>query len=80
MKRPWVHMSSKCPTVFNPMNYSPPGPSVHGILQVRMLEWVAMPSSRESSQPKGSNPCLLCLLHWKDDSLPLNHLESPKNN
>ena len=31
---------------------SPPGSSVHGILQARILEWVAMPSSRGSSQPK----------------------------
>ena len=33
------------------MSYSPPGSSVHGILQARILEWVAMPSSRGSSQP-----------------------------
>ena len=32
------------------MDYSPPGSSVHGILQARILEWVAMPSSRGSSQ------------------------------
>ena len=31
---------------------SPPGSSVHGILQARILEWVAMPSSRGSSQPR----------------------------
>ena len=36
----------------NPMDCSPPGSSVHGILQVRILEWVAMPSSRRSSQPR----------------------------
>ena len=34
------------------MDCSPPGSSVHGILQVRILEWVAMPSPRESSQPR----------------------------
>ena len=38
-----------CPTLCDPMDYSPPGSSVNGILQARMLEWVAMPSSRESS-------------------------------
>ena len=38
-----------CPTLCDPMDYSPLGSSVHGILQVRMLEWVAMPSSRGSS-------------------------------
>ena len=34
----------------DPMDCSPPGYSVHGILQARILEWVAMPSSRGSSQ------------------------------
>ena len=36
----------------DPMDYSPPGSSVHGILQARILEWVAIPFSRESSQPR----------------------------
>ena len=35
--------------LWEPMNYSPSGGSVHGIFQVRVLEWVAMPSSRGSS-------------------------------
>ena len=35
-----------CPTHSNPMRYSPPGSSVHGILQARILVWVAMPSSK----------------------------------
>ena len=34
------------------MDCSPPDSSVHGILQLRILEWVAMPSSRGSSQPR----------------------------
>ena len=37
------------PTVSDPVDCSLPGSSVHGILQERILEWVAMPSSRESS-------------------------------
>jgi len=37
-----------CPTLCNPVNCSLPGSSVHGILQARILEWVAMPSSRGS--------------------------------
>ena len=37
-------------TLCNPMDFSPPGSSVKGILQARILEWVAMPSSRGSSQ------------------------------
>ena len=44
--------SPSCPTLCNPMNYSPPSYSVHGILQARILQWVAMPSSRGSSRPK----------------------------
>ena len=36
----------------DPVNYGPPGSSVHWILQARMLEWIAMPSSRGSSQPR----------------------------
>ena len=39
-----------CLTLCNPMNCSPPDSSVHGILQARILKWVAMPSSRGSSQ------------------------------
>ena len=39
-----------CPTLCNPIDGSPPGSPVPGILQARTLEWVAMPSSRESSQ------------------------------
>ena len=38
-----------CLTLCHPMDYSPPGSSVHGILQARILEWVAMPSARGSS-------------------------------
>ena len=34
------------------MDCSPPGSSVHGILQARILEWVAISFSRESSQPR----------------------------
>ena len=37
---------------FDPMDCTSPGSSVHGILQARILEWVAMPLSRGSSQPK----------------------------
>ena len=39
-----------CPTLCNPMDHSPPGSSVHGISQARMLDWVATCFSRESSQ------------------------------
>ena len=41
-----------CLPLCDPMDYSPPGSSVHGIFQARILKWVAMPSSRASSQPR----------------------------
>ena len=40
------------PTLCDPMEYSPPGSSVHGFLQARILEWVAMTSSRGPSPPR----------------------------
>ena len=44
------HMHAKslqsCPTPFSPMDCSPPGSSVHGILQARILEWVAVSFTR----------------------------------
>ena len=42
------HVQFSC----DPLDCSPPGSSVHGILQARILEWVAMPSSRGSSPPR----------------------------
>ena len=41
-----------CPALCNPMDCSPSGSSVHGILQTRILEWVAILFSRESSWPR----------------------------
>ena len=41
-----------CPILCNLMDYSLPGSSVHGILQARILEWVAMPASRGASWPR----------------------------
>ena len=41
-----------CPTLCNPVDCSPPDFSVHGILQARILEWVAVSFSRGSSQPR----------------------------
>ena len=45
-------VAQSCPTLRDPMDCSPPGSSVHGILQARTLEWVAIPFSRGSSQPR----------------------------
>ena len=45
-----VLVAQSCPTLCHPMDCSPPGSSIYGIFQVRILERVAMPSSRGSSQ------------------------------
>ena len=42
-----VKVTQLCPTLWNPMDYT-----VHGILQARILEWVAFPFSKGSSQPR----------------------------
>ena len=44
--------SQSCLTLFNPMDCSLPGSSIHGILQARILEWVAISFSRISSWPR----------------------------
>ena len=61
-----------CPTLCDPMVCSPPGSSVHGILQARILEWVTMRSSRRSSWPR--DPVAPAL---QADSLQLSHQGSP---
>ena len=61
-------VAQSCVTFCDPIDCSPPGSSVHGISQARVLEWIAI------SYSKGLNPHLL---HWQVDSLPLHHLGSP---
>ena len=61
---------SLCPTCRDPMDCSPPGSSVHGIFQARILEWVAISFSRGIFPTQESNPCLL---NCQADSLPLSH-------
>ena len=52
-----------CLTLCDPMDCSPPGSSVPGILQARILEWVATPFSRGSSQPRNLThvSCISCI-------------------
>ena len=50
-----VKVAQSCLTLCNLMDCSPPGSSVHGILQARIVEWVAVPFSRGSSQLKDRN-------------------------
>ena len=69
-----VHRAESCLPLCKPMDCSPPGSAAHGILQARILEWVAMPSSRGLFRTQGSNPglppCRWILYH-------LSHQESP---
>ena len=45
-----VLVAQLCPALCDPVESSPPGSSVHGVLQARVLEWVAIPFSRRSFQ------------------------------
>ena len=71
-----IHMCAQsfqaCPTQCIPMDCSPPGFSVHGILHATILEWVVLPSSRRSSWPSDQTfiPSLLCVLNWQMGSIP----------
>ena len=53
------------------MDYNPPSSSVHNILQARILEWIAMSSSRGSSWPRDLTQVSYVYLHWQAGSLPL---------
>ena len=45
-------VTQSCPTLYDPMNCSPPGSSVHGIFQARVLDWDVISFSRGSSRPR----------------------------
>ena len=70
-----VLVTQSCLTLCNPMDCGPPGSFVHGILQVRILEWVARPSSRGSSW-HGIEPWSPAL---QADSLPSETPEQPSS-
>jgi len=55
-----VLVTQSCPALCDQIDCSPPGSSVHGILQARILAWVASPFSRESSQPGIEHTLLHC--------------------
>ena len=65
-----VKVAQSCLTLCDPMDYT-----VHGILQARMLKWVAFPFSRGSSQPRDQTQ-VSCIA---DDSLPAEPQVKPKN-
>ena len=72
-----VFVAQLCPTLCDSMDCSLPGSSAHGILQARILEWVAIPFSRGIFPTQGSNPGLLhcrqILYHLSHQSSPLNY-------
>ena len=82
----WVLVAQLCPTLCDPMDCTPPGSSVHGILQARILECVAISFSRGSSLPRDRTciSCVCCigsqiLYHWatwEAPSLTCGSLES----
>ena len=65
-----------CPTHCDPVGCSPSASSVHGILQARILEWVAMSSSGGSSQSRAQTLFCLHLLHCRRSLYLSSHLES----
>ena len=65
--------SLSCIQLFaTPLGCNPAGSFVHGILQARILEWDAMPSSRGSSRPRDRTRVSCVCLHWQVDSLLLS--------
>jgi len=59
----WWWCSCSVVSLCDPMDCSPPGSSVHGILQARILEWVAISSSGGSSPPRDWT-CISCNCRW----------------
>ena len=60
-----AHSLQSCLTLCYPVAYRPQCSSVPGILQARILRWVAMPSSRESFQPRAQTQIFIVLVHAK---------------
>ena len=73
-----VGLLESCLTLCNPMDCSPPGSSVHGISQARILEWVTVSFSRRSSQPKELTwvTCIAggCFTIWATREVGMSHL------
>ena len=67
-------VAKSCPTLSDPMDCSLPGSSVHGIIQAKILEWVAILSSRGHLLNPGMEPASPA---WQAGSLQPSHLESP---
>ena len=61
-----VLCAESCPTLCGPLDCSPPGSSVHGVSQARILEWAAISYPKGSSRPRGqtSIACISCTGRW----------------
>ena len=66
-----------CLTLCDPVDCSPPGSSVRGISQARIMEWVAISPFRRSFWPGCECGSLSCLLHCRQILYPLSHWGSP---
>ena len=78
-----AHSLHSCSTLCDPMDCSPPGSAVHGILQARILELVVISSFRGSSQPRDWT-CVSCigrqiLYHWTTWEVPSQGHELSKD-
>ena len=71
-----MRVCQSCLTLCNFMGCSSTGCSVHGISQARIVEWVAISSSRKSSQPQDQTHKSPVSPALQEDSLPLSHLGS----
>ena len=71
-------MLQLCPTLCDPMECGPRVSSVHGILQARILEWVAVLSSRGSSQPRDQTRISFVSSIGRQVLYFLHHLGSPR--
>ena len=59
----YIFVTQSCPALWNLIDCSPPGSSDHGILQARILEWIAISFSRASSQPRDQTR-VSCIAGW----------------
>ena len=73
-KKVKVLVTQSCPTLCDPIDCSLPGCSVHGILQAKILEWVAISHSRRSSQPRDQSGPLTLQADYH-----LSHQENLRN-
>ena len=78
----WSEAAQSCPTLCDPMDYSLQGSSVHGIIQARVLEWVAISFSRGSSQARDrtgvSRIAGRCFTVWSTRLIPIEECREPE--